>query len=136
MITLQQLDEIEGAAQLLKGGPERRCHVAMANLYKFAGLLPQDLVIPEGNRDWANTEGRSLITPWVESCGYFEEVSDGIPQPGDLLGFRLGKTLHHVAIYLSGGRMIHIFGNHGLQIAVCIPAEWEKRLEKIWRIKL
>ena len=73
-----------------------------------------------------------LIGTWVEESGYFETVTE--PLPGDLLGFRLGHTLHHVAIMLTGGRMVHVFGAHGVQIAPCIPTAWAKRLEKIWRL--
>lgn len=133
MMTPAQLQAIEDAAAAAVGGPERRCQVVCANIYKAADLLPADLEIPNGNRDWAATEGRSLIAPWVESCGYFVEVET--PEPGDLLGFRLGRVLHHVAISLFGGRMIHVFGAHGAQVAVAIPDPWLKRLEKVWRIK-
>ena len=134
MITPDQLNAIETAAAAAVGGPEMRCQVAMAEIYKEAGLLPSDIEIPNGNRDWARVQGCSLITPWVEGCGHFEEVA-APAQPGDLLGFRLGRILHHVAIQISGGRLVHVFGSHGVQIAACIPAEWEKRLEKIWRLK-
>jgi cell wall-associated NlpC family hydrolase len=134
MITPAHVEAIEAAAVAAVGGPERRCQFMVASIYKQAGLFPADLEIPSGNRDWAAAEGRSLIIPWVEASGLFDEVS-GQPQPGDLLGFRLGRVLHHVAIALSGGRMIHVFGAHGPQIAVAIPDPWLKRLEKTWRIK-
>ena len=134
MITDAQLACLESAALDAIGRPELRCQVAMADLYKLAGVLPVDLAVPTGDRNWAMTEGRSLITPWVEQCGYFEEVST-LAIPGDLLGFRLGHTLHHVSIQLGGGRMVHVFGDHGVQIAPFIPDQWQRRLEKIWRIK-
>ncbi len=129
-----QIHSIEAAALAMVGSPERRCHVAMADIYKAVGLLPQDLEIPTGDYDWAQSQGRSLITPWVESCGFFTPVV-APAQPGDLLGFRLGHALHHVAIQLEGGRLFHVFGEHGPQIAVAVPAQWAKRLEKIWRLK-
>lgn len=134
MILPEQLIAIEGAALEAVGRPEMRCQVAMADIYKRAGCLPQDLVIPSGDRDWARAQGVSLISPFVDGCGFFEEV----PQPaqaGDLLGFRLGRVLHHVAIQLSGGRMVHVYGGHGVRIAESIPTEWAKRIEKVWRLK-
>jgi len=134
MITTIQLARIEQAAALMENEPEMRCQVAMANIYKVAGLLPKDLEIPNGDRDWAQSQGRSLIEPWVESSGFFQRV-DGPAEAGDLLGFRLGHTLHHVAIQLGGGRLVHVFGGHGVKIAVCIPSAWAKRLERVWRIK-
>jgi cell wall-associated NlpC family hydrolase len=70
----------------------------------------------------------------VEASGYFDPV-EGPPVAGDLLGFRLGHTLHHVAIMLRGGRMVHVMAHHGVKTAVCIPTPWAKRLEKIWRLR-
>ncbi len=134
MITPEKLLALEAAALEATGRPELRCQIAMADLYKQAGLLPLELEIPTGSRNWARSQGVSLITPFVESCGFFQAVEEPA-QPGDLLGFRLGHTLHHVAIQLGGGRMVHVFGEHGVQIAVCIPTPWAQRLAKIWRLK-
>lgn len=134
MITPEQLSALEDAALAAVGRKELRCQVAMADLYKAAGLLPALLEIPNGSRDWARSEGRSLIAEFVDGCGLFEGVA-GPAVAGDLLGFRLGHTLHHVAIQLGGGRMVHVFGEHGVQIAACIPTPWAKRIERIWRLK-
>lgn len=133
MITETQLAALEAAALAAQGRPEIRCQIAMAEIYFAADLLPR-LEIPTGSRDWARSQGRSLIAPWVEACGYFDPVP-APALPGDLLGFRLGHTLHHVAIQLSGGRLVHVFGGHGVMIAPCIPDAWARRLEKIWRLK-
>lgn len=127
-----QLAALESAAAAAVGRPEMRCQIAMADLYKAAGLLPADLQIPAGDRDWARAQGRSLIEPWVDACAHF--VSIDAPEPGALLGFRLGHTMHHVAIALSSGRMVHVFGLHGVQIAPCIPTEWRRRLARQWRV--
>lgn len=131
MISTAQLAALEAAAAAADGRPELRCHVAMIDIYHAAGLLPP-LEIAQGPRDWARASDASLIEPGVEECGLFVRV-DGAPQPADLLGFRLGRILHHVAISLSGGRMVHVFGGHGVKIAPCIPDAWAKRLERVWR---
>jgi cell wall-associated NlpC family hydrolase len=133
-MTPAQISAIESAAQAAVGGPERRCQFMAAGIYKAAGLMSPDVEIPNGNRDHAQAEDSSLIVPWVESSGLFDEVK-GPPEPGDLLGFRLGRVVHHVAVSLSGGRMVHVFGQHGAQIAAGIPEQWAKRLEKVWRIR-
>jgi len=133
MITDTQLAALESAAKAWEHRPEMRCQIAMAEIYFAAGLLPR-MEIPTGPRDWARAQGRDMIAPWVESCGYFEMVN-APALPGDLLGFRLGHTLHHVAILLSSGRMVHVYGVHGVLIAPCIPTPWAQRLAKIWRLK-
>lgn len=132
-LTTQQLAALESAAAAAKGRREMRCQLAMADIYKAAGLLPADLAIPEGERDWARAHGRSLIEPWVDACHHFEPIA--AVEPGALLGFRLGHTMHHVAIALQGGRMVHVFGEHGVQIAPCIPTPWAKRLARMWRLR-
>ena len=133
MITAEQLERLEKAAEAWVDRPEHRCQFAMAGIYQDAGLLPA-LEIPDRPRDWARSSAEELIIPFVDSCGYFDRV-EGSPEPGDLVGFRLGHTTHHVSIMLSGGRMVHVFGHHGVKIAVCIPPEWAKRLTRIWRLK-
>lgn len=132
-LTPAQLSALESAAADAIGRKEMRCQVAMADIFKAAGLLPADLAIPSGDRDWARAQGRSLIEPWVDACPFFESIA--APEPGALLGFRLGHTLHHVAIALHAGRMVHVFGEHGVQIAPCIPLPWERRLARQWRVK-
>jgi cell wall-associated NlpC family hydrolase len=133
MITADKLLMLEEAAAAACGRKEMRCQVAMADLYKAAGLLPADLEIPNGPRDWARAQGRSLIKEWLAQSAHFVEVP-APALPGDLLVFRLGHSPHHVAIQLDGGRMAHVFGEHGVQIAPCIPAPWAKRIDSIWRL--
>jgi hypothetical protein len=134
MITAQQLEELEISAWGNRGRPEMRCQVAMADIYKAAGLLPSDLAIPNGPRDWSRAQGSSLIVEWLEQCPHFERVTAGQESPGDLLVFRLGHAPHHVAILLSRGRLVHVFGHHGVQTAPCIPDAWAKRIHSVWRI--
>ena len=136
MITQKQLLAIETAATAAIGRPEMRCQVAMADIYKTAGLLTPGLEIPNGPRDWARSQGSSLIKEWLQGAGSeFFDLVDAPAQPGDLLCFRLGHTPHHVSIQLGGGRMVHVLAHHGVQIAPCIPAAWEKRIDSIWRLK-
>jgi hypothetical protein len=129
----EQLISLEGAALAAVGQPEMRCQVAMAGLYKAAGLLPESLEIPNGPRDWSRAQGSSLIVEWLEQSEHFSRV-DGPAEAGDLVVFRLGHSPHHVAIQLAGGRLVHVFGQHGVQIAPCIPTAWAKRIDSIWRI--
>ncbi|MDI1336301.1 MAG: NlpC/P60 family protein [Lacunisphaera sp.] len=133
MITPAQLLMLEEAATAAIGRKEMRCQFAMSDLYKAAALLPADLEIPNGPRDWSRSQGRSLIREWLEESPQFALV-DAPAQPGDLLVFRLGHTPHHVAILLGEGRMVHVFGEHGVQIAPCIPTPWAKRIDSIWRL--
>lgn len=129
----EQLQRLESAAVAAVGKSTEKCHVAMADIYKAAGLMPDAIAIPDGSRDWARAQGRGLIEPWVDGSGLFDSIA--AVEPGALIGFRLGHCLHHVGIALPGGRMVHVFFPHGVRIAPAIPDPWKQRIAKIWRIK-
>lgn len=133
MISSEKLQAIEAAAEAMVNAPELRCQVAMAEIYKRAGLLPQELLIPSGTRSWARAQGRSLIVPWLDASPYFERVED--PQPGDIVAFLVDHTPHHVCILLSGGRFVHVYGFHGVKIAPAMPDAWRDAIAGAWRIK-
>lgn len=134
MMTPAQLHVLDLAAIAACGRKEMRCQVAMADIYKMAGLLPPELEIPLGPRSAARWANRSQFRDWLEgpAAAYFERV-ESPAEPGDLLCFRLGHIEHHVAILLPGGRLVHVFGTHGVKIAPCIPTEWAQRIGSIWR---
>ncbi len=134
-MTTAQIQSLEAAASAAIGRKEMRCQVAIADIYKAAGLLPADLEVPTGDRDWSRSQGKSLIVPWVDGSGYFERITE--IEPGALICFHLGHVPHHVAIALSGGRLVHVMDVHGVQFAECIPAPWIRRLPQsvIWRLK-
>lgn len=135
-MTPQQLSALEAAAAAALGRPESRCQVAMSAVYQAAGLLPASIEVPDGPRDAARWANRSLFRDWLTGAGaaYFHEVQPAEAEAGDLLCFRLGHVEHHVAILLTGGRLVHVFGPHGVQIAPCIPTPWAKRLSSVWRL--
>lgn len=51
---------------------------------------------------------------------------------GDLLGFRVGRCVHHLAIVMQGGRLVHAVEGHGVAILSELPVVWRKRLARIW----
>ncbi|MFA5264974.1 MAG: NlpC/P60 family protein [Opitutaceae bacterium] len=144
MITPEQISALEAAAETWRGTPFCEgspvqgagvsCHHLPAELYFDAGLLTR-LPIPNGPSKWTGGQDRSLIVEWVEASGLFIEISGREFLPGDVLGFRLGHCIHHAALALGGGRIVHSVVGHGVSIEPSIPYAWEKRLEKIWRIK-
>jgi cell wall-associated NlpC family hydrolase len=56
--------------------------------------------------------------------------------PGDLLGFRIYRTVHHMGIALSGptGQVfIHALDGMGTIISSLSDATWSARLAAVWR---
>lgn len=116
------------------------CHLAVGEAYREAGLLPPDLRLPLGPAGWSRTQGRSLMEAWLdegEGRHWFVAREPGvIRQSGDLLGFRVGHCVHHLAIQLDGGRLFHAVDRVGASIAPNLPPAWAKRLARVWRPNL
>jgi cell wall-associated NlpC family hydrolase len=152
MITAEQLKALEQAAESWKGTPFCEgapvkgagvsCHHVVAQVYMESGLMPC-VPIPNGPSHWSPANARSLIVEWIEASGLFVQISAGLhgcalaqqAKPGDVLGFRVCNAIHHAAIQLSGGRIVHSVLKHGVRIPPCIPHDWERRLEGLWRLK-
>lgn len=143
MITAAQIAALDVAAESWKGTPFCEgspikgagvsCHHLCAEVLFEAGLIAR-IPVPNGPSRYSPAEPRSLIAEWVEQSGLFVAV-EGPPMPADLLGFRVVNAVHHAAIALGGGRIVHSVMGHGVLIAAVIPAMWAPRLQKIWRLK-
>lgn len=112
------------------------CHQYVAAIYEDAGWTPT-LPIPEGSPTWNRAQARSLMEAWLDGDGarWFARASiDGV-QPGDLLGFRLGPCIHHLAVMLDRGMVAHAVKPHGAQVVAvaALPAAWANRLAAAWR---
>lgn len=147
MKTPEQLAALDAAARSWAGTPfcERSavrgagvcCHRLVIEVLVEAGWLPR-IEVPDGSVRWAAANTRSLIAEWFDGPG--SQWFDGIEsldwaavQPGDLLGFRLGRTVHHLVIALPAGRWMHAIEGHGAVIVPEVPPRWRKRAERLWR---
>jgi cell wall-associated NlpC family hydrolase len=152
MITDAQIASLEAAAQswcgtpFCEGSPVKgagvSCHHVAAEIYFDSGLMPRTS-IPNGPSKWSPANSRSLIAEWVEQSGCFVRIGEGLHGAelarlacvGDALGFRVVNAIHHAAICLRGGRIVHSLMGHGVVIAPAIPVAWERRLEAVWRLR-
>jgi len=53
------------------------------------------------------------------------------PHPGDILGIRVGRCVHHLCVALDGGRFVQALQPHGVTIQSI--AEISSRIEVIYR---
>jgi cell wall-associated NlpC family hydrolase len=110
------------------------CHRLPGEIYFEAGWLDR-FVLPTGPTGWARTGTRPLMEPYLDAYEQLRSLTvDEAIEPGDLLGFRLGAWVHHLALAMPGGRMIHVAQNVGVRMEACIPAMWARRLARSWRI--
>lgn len=141
-----QIDAIEAAARGWDGTPFCAdsavrgagvcCHRLVAEIYREAGVIPPAVSIPGGSPQWSRAQHRSPIADWIESgdgAQWFEPIFTAQAEPGDLLGFTIGRCIHHLAIALRGGRIVHAVEGHGARIVEHVPAVWSRRLAATWR---
>lgn len=108
------------------------CHLLAAEIYAALGAIPARAYPPaDPNHSIAQREG--LIEPFVEEMEGIAAV-EGPPLPGDLLGYRIGGCLHHLAIALRGPEMIHAVRHYGVVTARWDDPMWARRLARVWRV--
>lgn len=108
------------------------CHLLVADLYKSAGL---DLgEVPMGAPGHARSGAASIMIPWLDACPSFQLLAPSSQLlPGDLLGFTLGATLHHLAILLPGDQIVHAINHMGVVITPRLDSTWCSRHAATWR---
>lgn len=106
------------------------CQKLAAALYRDVGWINLD--VPEVPMSHARYNRDSLVVKFLDGRPEFAAVSPE-PAPGDLLGFVINRTVHHVGIALQGGKFVHCIEGAGVQIGHLSDATWECRLARIWR---
>jgi cell wall-associated NlpC family hydrolase len=111
------------------------CQKLVAEIYRETGAC--DIQVPEVPMSLANfSRGEGLLMGFMEGIGdRFVMVPDHTRDvlPGDLLGFRLGRTVHHCGIALPGGRFVHAITRLGTTYGQLTDPTWGSRLEIAWR---
>lgn len=107
------------------------CHLLVAEILIEAGWLPR-VSVPMGPVKWGQAQGRSLISEWFSGPGtdWFRPVDLQEIQPGDVLGFRVGGCVHHVALVLPDR---FCFAKEQVHVSSELPTGWGRRLRMAWR---
>lgn len=145
MIT--QLTLLDAAAHRWVGTPFGRgkpepgiratCHGVVAEILRAARLIPQELEVPGGPLRHGHYSDRSLITEWFAGPGaqWFVDIEPDRHRPGDILGARIGRCIHHLILCIPSG-YIHAVDRIGCQIMPALPEQWRRRIEAAWRPRL
>lgn len=109
------------------------CQKLCSEIYRACGFA--DLDVPEVPMSHAQfSNDRSLVEEFMAKREEFSAVPTHELQAGDLLGFRMGKVVHHSGIYLGGQELfIHATVGHGVTIASLRDGTWSSRLSLAWR---
>lgn len=107
------------------------CQFLAAALYQEAGFAIDDP--PEVPMGYAQFSRVSLLEPWADSHSQFESVGPDEIIIGDLLGFRLGRVVHHCGVVCGDGVFVHAIEGVGVAICPLSDATWRGRLRRVWR---
>lgn len=130
------------------------CQKLVAEIYRGVGFC--DVPVPEVPMAHARFSTRSLMeeflvrrpemvrVAWVVSsqaagtalpleAATMQPFNAATLLPGDLLGFRIYRTIHHMGIVLPQAMFVHALDGMGTIISSLMDATWSSRLAAVWR---
>jgi cell wall-associated NlpC family hydrolase len=141
--TEERIDALEAEATTWVGTPFAAnssakglgvsCHTLAGALYAAAGW--GEVVIPEVPISHGRFGEDSLANPFFEAMAerFTQLPHDAEVLPGDVLGFRIGRIVHHLGVALRNGRFIHALDGIGTTVSTIEDATYRSRLTTIWR---
>lgn len=114
----------------IKGAGVDCVHLA-AGIYQATGILkdfrPPAYDVAEG----IHIEN-SKVLDYIRGRGWPEVAVQDI-QPGDLLTFRMGRSVHHVGVVINSRQFIHARPDRGVRYGSITDPTWAKRLVHVFR---
>lgn len=107
------------------------CQKLASRIYAEAGFASID--VPEVKMQHSKFGAPSLVEPFMDARAEFASVRNGSASVGDLLGFTIGKVVHHVGIVVSAEGFIHVCRGLSVRISPFTDPTWFSRLRRIWR---
>lgn len=111
------------------------CQHLAGSVYSACGY-PVPLEVPDVPIAHARFATSSFVVAYFAARRDFVEVpAVGKLIPGDVLGFRIGKCVHHLGVLLDSNQFLHVLEGTGAMIASLDDATWSSRLENVWRAR-
>lgn len=108
------------------------CYLLVKELYASVGFTFDTLPYDASGR--SSRDSVSSMSRWLDSCPSLQRVASGsVLHPGDLLGYKLGGTLQHLAILLPGDKIVHMISQLGVGITPRLDGTWASRHAATWR---
>jgi len=109
------------------------CHNLAGELYRACGY-PHPIELPDVPIAHARFSTSSFVTAWFATRSDFVPVPVVGPlAPGDVLGFQIGRTVHHLGVLLPGNQFIHVLEGLGVVVNSIADPTWYSRLANVWR---
>lgn len=110
------------------------CQKLVSEIYRAVGFC--DVSVPEVPMAHARFSPKGLMEDFMAARPEFERLADPKwvdTQPGDLLGFRIYRTVHHMGIMLPWVTFVHALDHVGTVVSSLLDATWSTRLAAVWR---
>lgn len=109
------------------------CQMLAAALYRESGFGAIDA--PGVPMSHGAHQKESILTRYMEGRPDFVPIAvrEKPVMPGDLLGFRIGGTTHHMGVALEEGTFIHAIEGRGTVVSLLSDPTWKARLTHQWR---
>ena len=109
------------------------CQKLVAEIYFAIGFCHR-LPIPDVPMAHARANRDSLVEKFMALRPEFERMpAFAKVLPGDLLGFRIGKTIHHLGVAIEKSQFVHAVEGLGVVTSQLSDPTWFGRLAAIWR---
>lgn len=110
------------------------CQKLVGALYRGAGFC--DVGVPDAPMSHARFNAGSLVEEFLARLPQFQRFA--VPDvesvlPGDLLGFRLHRSIHHLGVCVWPGVFVHAIEHLGATRSALADWTWGSRLAAIWR---
>jgi cell wall-associated NlpC family hydrolase len=114
------------------------CQKLVSEIYRGAGFC--DVPVPEVPMAHARFSRESLMEKFMADRPEFIRLPPPDSPllwravlPGDLLGFRIYRTIHHMGIAMPKRTFIHALDGMGTIISSLLDATWSSRMAAVWR---
>jgi len=142
--TPERIEALKAAIEPLKGTPFAANGIATG---PAGGIACQFLITaalraagfdtppgPYGPANHWKFSSRSLILEYLQTRPEFQPLPmDADAIPGDVLGFTLGKCIHHAGLYLGNSTFFHVMPHAPACVATLRDPTWGTRLAAVWR---
>lgn len=106
------------------------CQMLASAIYRGAGF--GCIVVPPVAIAHARFSRESLVEAFMATRPEFRLVNEQ-PLPGDLLGFQIGRTVHHLGITLDRGEFVHVLDAIGCVFSQLSDPTYSGALRRVWR---
>lgn len=109
------------------------CSRFVGAVFREVGACEVD--IPAGSTAHARFAVDSIVVPFMSGLSQFREVTEEARIPGDILGIRIGRVVHHLGVMVHGTGFAHALDKVGVVVNAIDDATWASRITHVWRLQ-